>query len=535
MPIKINEILSSVRWSIVYIILTPVIVSIFVIWNATLRTDEFERAHYRIAESTTTIVASEISKQIKNQQRLLSIFAKNEEALIHQLASSPLEETLKLQLDKKIEESFPDFFAISIANNAGIPTIDDFDDRVGDLCLEDLKKHAEGQTQPIRIHPNSQEYHIDIVVPWGNREGKHERLKGKKGGLLFVSFKPDFLFHLLALSSTPQHELMLINKNVKNLIEITEKGARIHLKRDDFHLTEEEEMRKLYSTPVQNSAWNLIDFHNKTLFSDYRQNIINYSLVILALFIMASILMIVILLRTEKSRINAAKTKEEMFALFNHDLRAPLTSIFGFLEIYTGTAYCEKKSDECKKLGKRAFDNSITMLAIIDDILDMQKMESGEMSFNFTNVNIVSLVRDSVEMNIQYGLLHNIKLEVFSKEEAIQVKVDTRRINQAITNLLSNAIKYSPEDDVVTVEVVKNDTEVMISVSDNGPGIEKDFQELVFDKFSQSKSKLTRSVGGTGLGLAIVKYIVDSHKGTVKFKTSAKKGTSFYIVLPNKS
>ena len=394
-----------------------------------------------------------------------------------------------------------------------------------------MRKDIRNPFVSIQTHKN-----IILILSYhgGNsEEQEHVQLKGKKGGLLFVSFKPDFLFQLLALSSTPQHELMLINTNIKNLIEITEMGARVHLKRDDFRLTEEEKERRLYSTPVQNSAWNLVDFRNKTLFSAHRQNIINYSLVILVLFIIASVLMVAILLRSEKSRINAAKNKEELFALFNHDLRAPLTSIYGFLELFTETSFCEREPERCKTLGKRAYENSLTMLAIVDDILDIQKMESGEMLFNFTNVDIVSLVRDAVEMNIQYGLLHNIKLEVFSKEEAIQVKADDRRMKQAITNLLSNAIKYSPEHDIVKVEVVKNDIGVMISVSDNGPGIEEDFQEMVFDKFTQSKSKLTQNVGGTGLGLAIVKHIIDSHKGTVKFRTSADKGTTFNIVLPN--
>lgn len=535
MHIKLNELLSSTRWSIGYIILIPVIVCIFVIWNATQRINEFERAHYRIAESTTTIVANEISKQIKNQQRLLSIFAKNEEDIIHRLSLSPDNEILREQLDKKVAESFPNYFAVSIANNNGTPIFDDFDDLVGDLCLDDLIRHAQqGNAQPIRIHPNLQEYHIDIVVPWVHRDDtKHTQVNEMKDGLLFVSFKPDFLFQLLALSSTPQHELMLINKNIKNLIEITEKGPRIVLKRDDFRLNEEEQKRKLYSTPVKNSVWNLVDFRNKTLFSDYHQNIINYSFTIIALFIVGSILMIVLLLRTEKIRINAAKTKEEMFSLFNHDLRAPLTSIFGFLELLTETPFCEQNPEKCKQLGKRAFDNAITMLAIVDDILDIQKMESGEMLFDFTNVEIISLVSDAVEMNIQYGLLHNVKLEMLAEEDVVYIKADGRRLKQAITNLLSNAIKYSPENEMVTVKVEKNHSGVIISVSDNGPGIEKDFQDLVFDKFSQSKSKLTRRVGGTGLGLAIVKHIVEAHKGFVEFKTSAEKGTTFKIVLPN--
>jgi len=534
MHIKINELLSSTRWSMGYIILIPVVVCIFVIWNASQRINEFESAHYRIAESTVTIVANEISKRIKNQQRLLTIFAKNEEELIHRLSASPNNELLKSKLEKKIAESFPDYFAVSVADLAGIPIIDDFDDLVGDLCLEDLKRHADGHVQPIRIHPNLQAYHIDIVVPWKHMEGtKHGLENEKKGGLLFVSFKPNFLFELLALSSTPRHELMLINRNIKNLIEITEKGPRINLKRDDFRLTEEEQQRKLYSIPVKNTAWNLTDFREASLFSAYRKSVINFSLMIILLFIMGSIFMVVQLFRAEKIRINTAKIKEEMFSLFNHDLRAPLTSIYGYLEVITTSSFCEKHVEKCRHLGQRAFDNSVTMLGIIDDILDTQKMESGGMSFEFAEVDIVSMVKEAVEMSIQYGSLHNVQLKMIDEGNTIFVKVDARRIQQAITNLLSNAIKYSPEHETVTVKVNKTHSEVIISVADNGPGIEKDFQDLVFEKFAQSKSKLTRSVGGTGLGLAIVKYIVDAHKGFVTFNTSATKGTTFNIRLPD--
>ena len=83
------------------------------------------------------------------------------------------------------------------------------------------------------------------------------------------------------------------------------------------------------------------------------------------------------------------------------------------------------------------------------------------------------------------------------------------------------------------MKVNKTHSEIIISVADNGPGIEKGFQDLVFEKFAQSKSELTRSVAGTGLGLAIAKYIVDAHKGFVTFNTSATKGTTFNIILPN--
>jgi len=530
MPFKLNKLLSSTRWSIGYIILIPIIVCIFVVWNGLQRINEFEQAHYRIAESTTAIVAREISKRIINQQRLLGIFAKKEERLIHSLAQDPDNEIIKSQLDKKVAESFPNYFAVSIANRKGIPIIDDFDELIGGLCLEDLKNIAHGHPQPIRIHQNAQAYHIDIIVPWNHTEGAKE--DGTNGGLLFVSFIPDFLFQLLELSSTPRHELMLINNDIKNLIEITEQGTRKSLKRDDFRLSEEEQQRLLHSTFVENSVWNLSDFREATLFSEYRKNIINFNLLVLILFILGSVLMVALLLRTEKIRVHAEKTKEEMFSLFNHDLRAPLTSIFGFLEMFTESDICERKSDKCKYFASRAFDNALIMREIVDDILDIQKMEAGEMSFDFHEVDIISLVKNTVEMNMQNALRHNVKLEMISDEDEIHCKVDARRINQAVTNLLSNAIKYSPENKTVLVYVGIQDNNVVITVTDDGPGIEKDFQALIFNKFAQSKSKLTRRVGGTGLGLAIVKHIIDSHNGSVSFVCEENKGTTFKVSLP---
>ena len=127
--------------------------------------------------------------------------------------------------------------------------------------------------------------------------------------------------------------------------------------------------------------------------------------------------------------------------------------------------------------------------------------------------------------------MNNVKLLVSSDESVIYVKVDERRIKQAITNLLSNAIKYPPGYEIVTVNISRQKSEVTISIFDKDPGIALDFQALVFNKFSQSKSKLPRRVGGTGLGLAIVKHIIDAHKGTVTFDADTEKGTRFKINL----
>ena len=529
MRIKKNDLLPSTRWSIVYIVVIPVVVCIFAGWNAYQRISEFEQAHYRVAKSTTEIVASEISKRIKDRQRSLSVFARRENKLLYDLSRSPDNEKLKIELNNKIKESFPNYFAVSLADREGVLIIDDFDGLVGELCEEDLKLHAQGLPQPMRIHPNTQEYHIDIIVTWNIDDGKPKN--ELNGGLLFVSFVPDFLFRLLELSNAPRHELMLINHTIENLIEITEKGTRIILDRNDYQLTKEEQDRILFSSSVENSAWDLVAFRDETLFSEYRKNIITFNLLLLGFFVFVSFLMVGLLLRIEKRRISAEETKEEMFSLFNHDLRAPLNSIFGFLEVFTTTDLCTKNPEKCKLLANRAFDNSLIMREIIDDILDVQKMEAGEMSFDFGEIEIVSVIRDTVEINESHAQMNNVNLLVLSDESVIYIKADERRIKQAITNLLSNAIKYSPENETVTVSIDRQKSGVTISVSDNGPGIEEDFQALVFNKFAQSKSKLTRRVGGTGLGLAIVKHIIDAHEGTVTFKTDPNKGTTFIINL----
>ncbi|MFK5915264.1 MAG: HAMP domain-containing sensor histidine kinase [Woeseiaceae bacterium] len=529
--------LASSHWSIAYIVLIPVIVAAFLVWNGKQRIDEFEQSHYQIAEASTTIIANKISLLIKEQQRLLKLFAKYEHELLYQISLSPEDDTLRKKLNDKVGEAFPNYFAVAIADKNGESIFDDFDGLYGELCLEDIKQHAKGKTIPIRIHPHNLAYHIDIMVPWEHLAINFSKLKSSNyklaaKGIFFVSFKPTFLYQLLEISSPPNHEFMLVNSEYKDLIEITEHGTRKDLKRDDYHLTQEEKNCQLFSTPVKNSMWKLVDFRKANLFSDYRQNIIDFSLVILILFIIGSVLMTALILRAEKSRIKAEEIKEEMFSLFNHDLGAPLNSIFGFLEVFTETEICKEKPEKCDHFASVAMNNAEMMREIINDILDLQKMEAGEMSFVFEEVNLINVVENTVEMNIQQSIKSKVHLEVKYETDELYIKADSRRLTQAITNLLSNAMKYSAKNDTVTVTVSSHEHQAIIYVTDHGPGIEKEFQKLVFDKFAQSKSKLTRQVGGTGLGLTIVKHIVEAHHGLVSFDSKVNQGTTFKIVLP---
>jgi len=499
----------------------PVIISAIIIWISYQRISDFEKAQSNIAESTVVLVSKEVGKLINEQQRLVGIFTKNEHKLIERLAQSPNDNHLKDQISQKLKEYFPNHFTFTLADHEGTPIIDDFDGYIGERCLRDIKRIASGQGQNIHIHPNPYVYHIDIMTQWGSIE---------KGGIFFVSFRTDFLSKFLSVSSPHRHELMLVNTEIQNLIEITEKGARINLKRDDFRLTEQEQGRILYSEPVAKTNWKLTDFREAELFSDYRNEIAMFSAAIIFIFLIGSVIMTIALLRVEKRRLAAEKVKEEMFSLFNHDLRSPLNGIYATFQLFTqDDIYLDP--DSCKNLAKAGFGNAKIMLGLVNDILDVQKMESGGMEFEFEKTELVSLVQNTIEINTQYGKMHKVSFELVNHDSETYVKVDKKRLQQALTNLISNAIKYSPENETVTISVSKKGNRTRISVSDNGPGIPKEFQPLVFSKFSQSKSELTKSIGGTGLGLTIVKYIVDSHNGRVHFESQAGKGTVFHIDL----
>lgn len=526
-----GKLLKSIRWSITYIFIVPVIVCALIAWTAYIRINEFEASHVKIAQSTVSSLANEISDLIDNQQRLLKIFAKREDKLIYQLAQSPGDESLKSTLTKKLREFFPEFFAFTVTDYDGKPFLDDFEGLVGDLCINDIKAHAKGKHHLLRLHPNPHAYHIDFMVPWGvnkqlQREGYND------GGIFFVSFKPSFIANILKISSPARHELRLINKSIENLIEITEQGSRIKLKPGNFRLTAEEQKRALFTLPVKNTRWELTDYRDATLFSEYKNGIIKFSIIILFLFISGSAFIITMLLRSEQRRISAETIKEEMFSVFNHDLRSPLTVIDSFIQLMKDPSIVERKPEIYQRLVDSAYENTLVMRGMVDDILDIQKMDAGKMSFDLNYIELIAHVKKAIDMNQQYGDKHKVKLKFEAEVDEVVVNADSRRLNQAITNLLSNAIKYSPENETVTIRVTLDKNNAVISVSDNGPGIEEGFQALVFNKFAQSKSKLTRKVGGTGLGLSIVKHIIEAHRGLVTFESEFGKGTTFKIYLP---
>ena len=179
-----------------------------------------------------------------------------------------------------------------------------------------------------------------------------------------------------------------------------------------------------------------------------------------------------------------------------------------------------------------AHKNSERLVRLINDILDIEKIESGKLVVNHRRVDVCSLVEQAIETARGFADSFGVRFRLEGCSVPAFVRVDPDRLVQVFTNLFSNAVKFSPRDDEVIVGVDRRAETIRITVRDHGPGIAEEFKARIFEKFAQADATDARQKGGTGLGLSIVKQIVTLLGGTVSFETSPGGGTSFHIDLP---
>ncbi|MDH5546263.1 MAG: response regulator [Gammaproteobacteria bacterium] len=233
---------------------------------------------------------------------------------------------------------------------------------------------------------------------------------------------------------------------------------------------------------------------------------------------------------SERKRIESMKN--EFISTVSHELRTPLTSIRGSLDILnSGTA--GNLPDLAAEMARIASNNTERLLLLINDILDIQKIESGKMAFKFQNVELMPLLDQVIQENEAYGKQFGVNFVIKQRLEAVRIYVDRDRLFQVFANLLSNAAKFSPEGDTVEISVARHHHDTLrVTVSDHGPGIPLEFQSRLFEKFTQQDSTDVRRKGGTGLGLNISKTIMEKLGGKIDFFSRQGVGTSFYIELP---
>ena len=228
---------------------------------------------------------------------------------------------------------------------------------------------------------------------------------------------------------------------------------------------------------------------------------------------------------------NAEKLKSEFISTVSHELRTPLTSIRGSLGLLAAGRAGELPP-RALPLVEIAHRNAERLVLIVNDILDVEKMEAGEMRFAMEPLNAGQLVEQAIAANQAYALQLGVRLESRAAPDRAQVRGDAGRLIQVLTNLLSNAAKYSPEGAAVEVTTSATHDRVTIEVRDHGPGIPEEFQPRLFQKFGQADGTDSKRRGGTGLGLAIAKAIVEAHDGRLGFETAPGWGTAFRVELP---
>lgn len=235
------------------------------------------------------------------------------------------------------------------------------------------------------------------------------------------------------------------------------------------------------------------------------------------------------LIEEENERTKAAlEIKTQFLSTVSHELRTPLTSIIGSLELVNNGVLGELPEKAKPVLGIAA-RNGRQLANLINDLLDLQKIETGEIAFQFEPIDANDLVQEAVEATAGYADKLGITVSFVPCTEAPRIKGDRSRLIQVMNNLLSNALKFSDDGGTVRVSVEAPDSRILISVQDSGVGIPEGSEDRVFGKFSQVDSSDVRRVGGTGLGLNITKQIVERHNATINYVSELGVGSTFYL------
>ena len=232
---------------------------------------------------------------------------------------------------------------------------------------------------------------------------------------------------------------------------------------------------------------------------------------------------------SERKRMD--RLKDEFVFNVNHELRTPLTSIAGSLGLMAAGA-AGKLPEAAARLVSIAQTNCQRLIRLINEVLDIEKIESGRMDFHFQRLDVRALVEQVIEANSAYAAGFGVQIRLDPAAEPGEVLADPDRLAQVVTNLLSNAVKFSPRGGEVLLTTKSRAGAMRISVRDHGDGIPAAFKPHVFEKFAQADTTDARKKGGTGLGLSIVKQIVARLDGHVGFADADGGGTVFHVDLP---
>jgi signal transduction histidine kinase len=227
---------------------------------------------------------------------------------------------------------------------------------------------------------------------------------------------------------------------------------------------------------------------------------------------------------------SASRAKDEFLATLSHELRTPLTAILGWARLLQ-----IQGTDQANiGIAIEAIERSArSQAALIEDILDVSRIITGKLKLELEDVDVRDAVRQAADSLQPAAAAKKISIEI-DASDAIRLRADPNRLQQIIWNLLANAVKFSPSNTRVRVVAGQENGDVVLTVNDQGRGIDREFLPFVFDRFRQADSSSTREYGGLGIGLAVVKLLVELHGGTVTAESDGRdKGATFRVVFPS--
>ena len=293
-----------------------------------------------------------------------------------------------------------------------------------------------------------------------------------------------------------------------------------------------------------------------SIYNNYNNNIVEYNKVLtfIAYLILLTGLYIEIIRRIEESiRLNrqindfqklkikykeikeVEKAKGQFFANLSHEIKTPINIIYSCVQLLDINKEEGEKSlwNSYNKYDNTIKQNCYRLLRLVNNLVDITKIDSGYMNLNFVNYEIVGLVEDITLSIVPYVESKNINVLFDTFIEELEIRCDPESIERVILNLISNAVKFTNNDGNICVLMDADDNYVTIRVKDDGVGISKDVQEEIFKRFVQEDKSFNRKKEGSGIGLALVKSLVELHDGQVYLESNVEKGSEFVVKLPN--
>ena len=227
----------------------------------------------------------------------------------------------------------------------------------------------------------------------------------------------------------------------------------------------------------------------------------------------------------------ATQHKSEFLANMSHELRTPLNAVIGFSEVLLERMFGDLNPKQDEYL-QDILSSGRHLLSLINDILDLSKIEAGRMELELTTFDLPVALDNALTLVRERATRHGIRLDLAVDDRVGAVVGDERKIKQVILNLLSNAVKFTPEGGRVTVRALPAGDAVEVAVSDTGIGIAPEDREAIFEEFRQVGSDYARKREGTGLGLTLARKFVELHGGTIRVESKVGRGSTFTVALP---